>query len=143
MWIIFALSASLFWGVSYVLSEQIYKKISVFTSLGIAFLVVSIISIVISYFNNSLKSDLVSIYSSKNLLWYVIGGIVALMIAESCIGLSIVSKNATLAGLIEISYPIFIAIFSYLLFNNKVTLPTILGGIMIFLGVFVIYYFNH
>lgn len=143
MWIIFALSASLFWGISYVLSGEIYKKISIFTSLGIMSFFVCIAAFLISYFNNSLKSDFTSITSSKRLLLYVIGGTLALLIAELCIGTSIVEKNATLAGLIEISYPIFIAIFSYLIFKSQVTYPTIVGGFVIFSGIFIISYFNH
>lgn len=142
MWIIFALGASLFWGISYVLSEEIYKRISVFTSLGIASFFVCIITLLIAYFNGFLKSDLVSIASSKNLLWYVIGGILALLIAEIFIGFSIVSKNAALAGLIEISYPVFIIFFSYLLFKNKISIPTVIGGVIVFFGIFIIYYFN-
>lgn len=143
MWIIFALGASLFWGIGYVLNGEIYKKISLFTYLGIASFVVCIVTLSIAYFNNSLKSDLMAITSSKRLLWYVIGGILALLVAELCIGSSIVAKNATLAGLIEISYPIFIAIFSYILFKSEITAPTIVGGIIIFLGIFIISYFNH
>ncbi len=142
MWIVFALGASLFWGMSYVLSEEIYKKISVFTSLSIMSLAVFVLAISIAYFTGNLRPDLVEIASSKKLMWYILGGIFALLVAELFIGFSIVSKNATLAGLIEISYPIFIALFSYILFKNNVTVPTIVGGIIIFIGIFVIYYFN-
>ncbi len=142
MWILFALGASLFWGMSYVLSEEIYKKISVFTSLSIMSLAVFFLTLFVSYYTGHWSADLATISSSKRLMWYVVGGIVALFVAELFIGLSITSKNATLAGLIEISYPIFIALFSYILFRNKVTAPTIIGAIIIFTGVFVIYYFN-
>ncbi len=142
MWILFALGASLFWGLTYVFNEQVYKKISVFTSLGIASLVIFIITIFISYFSGNLKPDILSIASSKQLLYYVIGGIIVLLIAELFIGFSITSKNATLAGLIEISYPIFIALFSYLLFKDKITIPTVVGGMIVFFGIFIIYYFN-
>lgn len=142
MWILFALGASLFWGLTYVFNEQVYKKISVFTSLGIASLVIFIITLLISYFSGNLKPDLFSIVSSKQLLWYVIGGIVVLLIAELFIGFSITAKSATLAGLVEISYPIFIALFSYLIFKSKITIPTIIGGVVVFIGIFIIYYFN-
>lgn len=143
MWIFFALSASLFWGMSYVLSEEIYKKISVFTTLSIMSLAVFALTLAIAYFTGNLKPDLIEIASSKRLMLYVLGGIFALLIAELFIGFSIAAENATLAGLIEISYPIFIALFSYIMFKNSVTIPTIIGGMMIFTGVFVIYYFNH
>ncbi len=142
MWILFALGASLFWGLTYVFNEQVYKKISVFTSLAIASIIIFLVTIVISYFSGNLKPDLISITSSKQLLWYVIGGIAGLLIAEICIGFSITAKNASLAGLIEISYPIFIILFSYLLFKSKITVPTIIGGIAVFFGIFIIYYFN-
>jgi drug/metabolite transporter (DMT)-like permease len=65
------------------------------------------------------------------------------VLAELFIGFSIQGKNATLSGLIEISYPFFIAIFSYLLFRkNYLTLSTVFGGLFIAIGVFLIYRFN-
>jgi drug/metabolite transporter (DMT)-like permease len=143
MWILFALGASFFWGMSYVISEEIYKKISVFTALTVTSFAVFLLALVIAYFTGNLKPDLVEIASSKKLMWYVIAGILVLLIAELFIGFSIVSKNATLAGLIEISYPIFIALFSYILYKSSITLPTVVGGIVIFAGIFIIYYFNH
>lgn len=142
MWILFALGASLFWGLTYVFNEQVYKKISVVTSLALASLVIFLITFLISYFSGNFKTDIQTIASSKQLLWYVIGGIVVLLIAELFIGFSITAKNATLAGLIEISYPIFIALFGYILYKQEVSTPTIIGGIIIFIGIFVIYYFN-
>ena len=143
MWILFALGASVFWGLTYVFNEEVYKKISVLTYLGVASLVVSIVMITTAYFAGTLKPDIETISSSKRLLGFVAGGIFTLLIAELFIGFSIVTKNATLSGLVEISYPIFIALFSYFLFRNHVTIQTIIGGVIIFSGIFVIYYFNH
>lgn len=142
MWIIFALGASFFWGMSYVFSEEIYKKISVFTWLTIVSAAIFVLAIVMAYVTGSLKSDIATITASKRLMWYVLGGILALFAAELLIGFSITAKNATLAGLIEISYPIFIALFSYILFKTVLTTPTIVGGFVVFLGIFIIYYFN-
>jgi drug/metabolite transporter (DMT)-like permease len=144
MWVLLALGASVFWGLEYVFDEQIYKKISVSTSLAITSIIIFIITFFISYFAGNLKPDLEILAepSSKRLLFYIFGGIITLLIAELCLGFSITAKNATLAGLIEISYPIFIALFSYLFFNEKISLATLLGGLIIFTGVFVIYFFN-
>lgn len=142
MWILFALGASIFWGLTYVFNEKVYEKISVFTSLALASLCIFILTAIIAAITGNLKTDLYAIATSKQLLWYVIGGIIVLLIAELFIGFSITAKNATLAGLIEISYPIFIALFSYLMYKNQVTIPTIIGGVIIFIGIFVIYYFN-
>ena len=69
-------------------------------------------------------------------------GVVALLVAEVFISLSIVNKNATLAGLIEITYPLFIVLFAWLLFKEgQLTLGTALGSLCILCGVGVIYYF--
>ena len=103
MWLLFALGASLFWGATYVFNEEVYKKISVFTSLSLASFVVFIATLFIAYFAGTLKPDLVAIVSSKRLLWYVVGGILALLIAEIFIGFSITAKSATWPGLVEIS----------------------------------------
>jgi drug/metabolite transporter (DMT)-like permease len=96
----------------------------------------------LSYGTGFLRKDLVSLSGSKRLLLLVTAETITLILAELAIGFSITEKNATLAGLIEISYPIFIAIFAYFILKEKVSLTTIIGGILIFVGVFVIYYFN-
>ncbi len=142
MWIIYALGASVLWGLTYVLNEQVYKKISVVTWIAITALAVFIATILMAFFSNNLKPDLLSLASSKRLLFYEIGSIVTLLIAELCIGASIAGKNATVAALVEVSYPLFVALFSYILFRNHVSWPTIIGGIIIFVGIFVVYYFN-
>lgn len=143
MWILFALCASVLWGLSYILFEQIYKKISVATSLAIVTFVMFFVMLAISYFSGKLKVDLATIASSKKLTWLVAAGTATAIIADVCIAFSIVTKNATLAGLIEISYPLFIALFAYLLFKeNQLTLSTILGGLLIFSGIGIIYFFN-
>lgn len=143
MWVIFALSASLFWGLTYVLDEKIYDKISVITSLAITSFFAFVVLFLVSYFTGDLKTDLHQIVTSRSLTILVIAGTITLIIAELLIGFSITSKNATLAGLIEISYPIFIALAAYLLFKeNQLNTGSIIGGVLVFLGVGVIYFFN-
>ncbi len=65
------------------------------------------------------------------------------MLAELCIGASITKQNAEVSSLIEISYPLFIALFGLLFFQeNNANGGTIVGGILIFAGVVAIYLFN-
>ena len=143
MWIIFALSASLMWGLTYVINEQVYKKISVVTSLSITSFAMFVVMLVVACSQGLLKKDLSVISSSKNLMFLVLVETITLILAELSIGFAITNKNATLAGLIEISYPIFITLFAYFIFKeNGVSLSTIIGGLLIFIGVFIIYYFN-
>jgi drug/metabolite transporter (DMT)-like permease len=64
-------------------------------------------------------------------------------IAALLIGLSVQGSNATFAGIIEMSYPIFIVAFSYLLFReHHLNAGIIVGGVLIFIGVAVVYFFN-
>ncbi len=142
MWVLLSIAASIFWGLLYVLKEQIYGRISIFTSLMFSSLFLAIIAGTVSMFSGVLKRDIETIASSKELFWYIIAGLFILLAAELFIAFSITAKNATLAGLIEISYPIFIALFSYVLYKTQVSWQTILGGVCIFVGIFIIYYFN-
>jgi len=143
MWIIFALSASVLWGLSYVLFEQIYRKISVVTSLAIVCFIMMVVMLIASCFTGVLKPDLATLGSSRKLMWLFAGGTATAIFADLFIALSITNKSATLAGLVEISYPIFIALFAYLLYKeHQINLGTLAGGLLIFTGVALVYYFN-
>jgi drug/metabolite transporter (DMT)-like permease len=57
--------------------------------------------------------------------------------------MAIGEKNATLASLIEISYPLFVAFFAWLFFREvQWNLPTIVGGLLTLGGVAVVYFGN-
>lgn len=143
MWIFFALSASVLWGLSYILFEQIYKKVAVTTALAITCLVIFVFMAIAAQLQGRLKVDLAALADSKKLFWLMAAGVGTALLADWSIGLSINAKSATLAGLIEISYPIFIALFAYFIFReNQINLPTVIGGLLVFAGVFVIYFFN-
>jgi drug/metabolite transporter (DMT)-like permease len=143
MWLLLAAFASMFWGITYVLNEQIFKQLSVPTTIAIEALFFSILTIAVMAFTGNLKTDLATVSASRSLIWLLIAGTVAALIAELLIGFSINAKNATLAGLIEISYPLFIALFSYLLFSeNELNTGTALGGGLVFIGIAVIYWFS-
>lgn len=47
---------------------------------------------------------------------------------------SIQALGAGTSAILEISYPLFVALFSVLLFKGQLELPIILGGIFIFVG---------
>src|SRR5262249_245913 len=69
------------------------------------------------------------------------------MICSTAGGLAIFkaidSKKATLASLIEVSYPFFVAVFAWLFFREtQFNWPTVLGGVLILSGVAVVYFGN-
>lgn len=143
MWFLFATLASAFWGITYALNEQTYKHISFLSSLVISSAICTAVFLIAALMNGTLQKDMPTLASNGTALTLAIAGALALVIAEVFIGLSISGKNATLAGLIEISYPIFIVLFSFLLFKEShLNVGTVVGGIGIFLGICCIYLFN-
>ncbi len=143
MWIIFALGASMLWGLTYTLSEKIYAKISIPTSLGISSVVSGLGILLFAWIMGLIGRDIATLAGSAKLSRMLIAETIALALAEISVGMAIATKNATLAGMVEISYPIFIGLFTYLIFREShVNTSVYIGGLLIFTGVFVIYYFN-
>lgn len=136
MWLVYALGASIVWGLVYVLSEQLYKSMSVPSVLAIQMVVVACATALLAFFSGQLRTDLATLMGSRQLMLFMLASIVAWLAASFLIGFSIAGKNASLAGLIEMSYPFFIALFAYLLFGEaQLSLATIGGGMLILLGV--------
>lgn len=143
MWVIFAIAASAFWGLSYVFHEQVYRHLSIYTTIAVHATVLAVTFILLALAKGFLREDIATILSSQKVVSLLIASITVFMLAELFIALSIVSKNATLAGLIEISYPIFIAIFAYLLFReSELNTGIAIGGAIIMLGVLVVFWFG-
>lgn len=143
MWLIYAIAASMIWGLDYSLGEKIFRsKISPYSLLALQTLFGLIVFSVTSYCTR-LKTDWGIITADRTTMWYVLAAVITFNLGNLLIFLSIQTKNATLAGLIELCYPIFTVLFSLLLFKvNHLTPSVIIGGLLIFVGVFVIGHFN-
>ena len=72
------------------------------------------------------------------ILWLVIA-VAAATAAGLLIFMSIEAKNATVASLIEVTYPLFTAFFAWALFRQTTLNPaTIIGALLIFAGVLIV-----
>ena len=72
------------------------------------------------------------------ILWLVIA-VAAATAAGLLIFMSIEAKNATVASLIEVTYPLFTAFFAWVLFRQTtLNTATIIGGLLIFAGVLIV-----
>ena len=140
-WYVTALSAAIVWGIHYPLIDFAMRRLSVYSVL-----LISVIPIVLAIplFSRQLGHD-VEVFRMLplNEQWMI-----AAIGATSTLGavllyLSINSKNATLASLIEITYPLFVVIFAYLFFRQLHLTPSvIIGGLMIMAGAGLIIYHN-
>jgi uncharacterized membrane protein len=67
--------------------------------------------------------------------WTILALALTSLLATVPLFVSIEQKNATLAGLIEIAYPLFIVLFSWLLFRQlHLDAGSLVGGILIVTG---------
>jgi drug/metabolite transporter (DMT)-like permease len=143
MWFLLATIASMCWGVAYILAEHIFKRVSVLTTLAIETILMGLVLLVFAITTGDFKKDLITIGSSSKLTLTLAAFIIVSTVAELAINFSISEKDATLAGFVEITYPFFIALFAYLLFGQEELSPgTAVGGIIVFIGACIIFYFS-
>lgn len=144
MWFILAVAAAVLWGFDYAFSEQVFKHISVLSALAFTTIAAALVLSVIALLNGQLQRDFSVLASQPRVLFLLAVSAVAFICGDLLISTSITDKNATVSSLIEISYPFFVALFSYLFFaEGSLSLGTAAGGFLIFSGVGVIYFFNH
>ena len=75
----------------------------------------------------------------RDWVWLVVA-VVSSAAGALLIYIAIGEKNATLASLIEISYPFFVAVFAWLFFREtQFNWPTVFGGLLILGGVAVVF----
>lgn len=133
-WFYYSLAAAILWGVSYSLSEKVLHRVSVSTYLSYSYLFEFLIIFFFGFKTGKLKLDLKTINSSTLTLMTLTA--LLQLCGNYCISTSIQGKNASLASIIEISYPFFTIISTYLLFReNQVTTGSIFGAILVFAGV--------
>ncbi len=130
------LTAALFWGLSYTLNEKVLSKISSVQLLFIeSFLyIVFLLPIVLLDKRNSIPAAVSSLKGSQSGVLFLLTGMVIGMLANWLILYSISKVGSSTAAVLEVSYPVFVVLFSYLLFQKKINLPTIFGGVLIFAG---------
>ena len=132
-WYIAALGAALSWGVHYPLVGFAMQRISLF---GVLLITTIPVLFLIPFFSGQLHTDVQSfrgLQLSEQAMISAIG--LTSLSGAAFVFLAISSKNATLASLIEISYPLFVALFSYLFFRHvHLNASAVIGGLMVIAG---------
>lgn len=136
-WYLAALGAAVVWGIHYPLIAHAMKHISLPSVLVLTVLPLFVLG---PFFYRPVVADLQTL---MGLGW----GIRTLVLAISLTSLAgtvflylaIGGKNATLAAMIEISYPVFVVLFTWLLFREvQINASVIAGGALVFAGVAII-----
>lgn len=133
-WYVTALGAAMVWGLHYPLVDNALKRLS---PMGVLLLTAIPVLLMSAVFHRHLLADYQAI---KGMDWasrlIIIALAVTSITGSFLLYLSINSRNATLASLIEISYPVFVVLFSYLLFRQSHVSPSVLfGALLVFAGV--------
>lgn len=140
-WYLTAIAAAVVWGVHYPLVDYALKRVSIVTVLLLTALPIVLL---LPLYQQTLKNDF-GVW--QTIPWPERLPILAIMVTSLSgavlLYVSISGKNATLASLIEISYPVFVAVFAYLLFREMhLNASVLLGAALVFSGVALIVWHN-
>ena len=142
-WIVYAIAAAVLWGLSYTMTEQVMKKLSAMSVMFFCSLGGVIFALIVGLMMGSFKKDWHIIKTAGAELKLLGICVAVVMVANVFILLSIKAKNATMAGMIEITYPLFTALFAWVLFKEaQMTTGTLIGFVLIVVGVACIYFLD-
>ena len=141
--LLYAFGASLCWGVSYTISEQLLRKISVASVMVTTSVATLAFALCLGLAGNNFAADFETLKKTSGAGYLILISIIVYVAANCFILLSTKAKNATMAAMVEITYPLFTALFAWLFFKEvQVTAGTLLGALLILAGVSCIYYFG-
>jgi len=140
-WYLAAIGAAIIWGIHYPLIDFAMKRLSVYSVLLIS--VLPVLFLMPMFLRDIARDVEVFKLLPTNEQWLVAAIGLTSTLGAVLLYLSVNSKNATLASLIEITYPVFVVLFAYLFFRQvHVNTSVILGGLMILIGAGLIIYNN-
>lgn len=136
MWFVLAFTTAICWGFGYALSDRVLEQ-GVAPSFFLLLICMAQVPtfLAVSYFMGAAKPSLEVLSKSPETLKFVILSIVVFVIGNLCVFKAVQLKNATYVNLIEITYPIFTVLFTYVLFKTvHLNAFSIAGGLFILCG---------
>ncbi|MBD1848145.1 DMT family transporter [Cyanobacteria bacterium FACHB-63] len=137
LWFGYALGAAILWGIQYATLEQLIKIVPIpLVTLVYTAMLTLIYLAAFAVLQVDLGLEQLKVYCTyRNLLLF---GLVVLAGCGSTLLIftAIAAGTATRASIIEITYPVFVAVFAALLYGEATLTPQILsGGLLILAGV--------
>ena len=136
-WILYALSAAMLWGASYAASGPILRSgmppLLFYFCYSLFSFCLSLVMIVTRGKMGSLFEDVCNLGSNAG--WFLFS-LLAASLGALMTYMAIGEKNASLASLIEISYPLFVLLFTWLFFREvELNTMTATGAFLVISGV--------
>jgi drug/metabolite transporter (DMT)-like permease len=142
-WIVYALLAAVLWGGTYVMYEVLLKNLSASAILFFSSLGATLVFFCWVIFGGSLEKDWQLIKKGGSETNLLLGIIAFSVLANLTFLASMRLKNATLSGLVEITYPLFTALFAWVFLKDaQLSMGTFFGALLIMAGVICISYFE-
>ena len=142
MRIVYSLIVAITWGVQYAILDKVLVSVPIVVLCFVSSIFNTIFFGVLFYLGNY-SSDFKKYFADKNILRLFILITILYLVSSSLILVAIKNKNATVASLIEISYPIFVVLFSYLFYKNvHLNIGNSIWWILILVWIVLIYIFN-
>ena len=131
---ILAVLAAVLWGLTYCLDERVLAAISVSKLYFLHCLCGAVMAGAILLIQGESPTRLLTFDTSKVSLALMLVTLVTATTAAMAILASIQLLGANTSAVLEISYPLFVAVFSTLLLRGQLQLPVVIGGAFIFVG---------
>lgn len=129
-----AILAAVLWGLTYCLDEWVLASLPVFKLYFLHCVCGALIAGAILVYQGATPGSLFVVDTAKSSPSVVALTLVTATAAALAILGSIQLLGAGKSAVLEISYPLFVAIFSALFFGGQVQFPVVLGGVFIFIG---------
>ena len=132
-WYVPAIAAAVVWGLHYPLIEHALRRVSLPTVVLLSALPMALVALA---FPARLAADWRALAVLPVGERWLIGLIALTSLAGTVfLYLAVRGRNATLASLIEISYPAFVAVFAWLLFREwQLNTGVLLGAVLVATG---------
>ncbi len=131
-----AIAAAVTWGLVYALDQKILKVTPPIVLLFIHSLVATVLMLPFVLFETAPFSA--TLAAGRNHLLLLLSAIALATLASFLIFGSIKILGASHASILEISYPFFVVLFSFILFRNTLPPAFYVGGGLILIGSFII-----
>jgi drug/metabolite transporter (DMT)-like permease len=137
---IYAVAAAVTWGLVYAIDQKVLTKVSPLSLLFINSLLALVVTLPVLLWDlNSVKTLLAS---GKQNLILIITSLLLGTAASFFIFSAIKNLDASTASIIEITYPIFVILFSFLLFKQAINIYFTLGALLIYAGTVIVIKFG-
>ena len=129
-----AVVAAILWGLTYCLDERVLSSLPVFKLYFLHCLCGMLVAGAILLFQGSSVVSLFTFDTTRSSVPLMLLTLATATTAALAILSSIQLLGANKSAVLEISYPLFVALFSVLVFQGRLELPVIVGGVFIFIG---------